>query len=80
MKLKPKEVARRTQLASYHLVFQYYTFINYVVRYDATPQRHSPYVLIFCMHASMSSVVSISAPDEAVRPKLQSCSDKLFGH
>jgi len=36
MKLKPKEVARRTQLASYHLVFQYCTFINYVVRYDAT--------------------------------------------
>jgi len=28
----------------------------------------------------MSSVVSISTPDEAVRPKLQSCSDKLFGH
>jgi len=36
--------------------------------------------LISCMHASMSSVASISAPDEAVRPKLQSFSDKLFGH
>jgi len=40
----------------------------------------APTYLIFCMHASMSSVVSISAPDEAVRPKLQSYSDKLFGH
>ena len=40
----------------------------------------APTYLIFCMHASMSHVVSISAPDKAVRPKLQSCSDKLFGH
>ena len=40
----------------------------------------APTYLMFCMHASMSSVLSISAPDEAVRPKLQSCSDKLFGH
>ena len=35
IKLKPKEVARRTQLASYHLVFQY----------TMTPRRCSPYVL-----------------------------------
>ena len=28
----------------------------------------------------MYSVISISAPDEAVEPKLQSCNDKLFGH
>jgi len=45
-----------------------------------TPRRHSPTYLIFCMHASMSRVVSISGTDEAVRPKLQSRSDKIFGH
>jgi len=46
IKLKPKEVARRTQLASYHLVFQYCTLF-YKLRSMLwhPPQRHSPYIL-----------------------------------